>query len=130
MAFLCSTAMTHFKRREVQIPHYHIKRVLAALSAGKEKIQELRLLLEHRSTANIGLRNPCLLHLMCCPCRCARPNLERDSAKWDILRASGWTDTQAESLADVQTGVSRDSYANFLPLGHTLVDQLPLRATN
>lgn len=40
-AFLCSTDVTHLKRREVQIPHYHIKRALVALSAGTESIQEL-----------------------------------------------------------------------------------------
>jgi len=80
MALLCSTDVTHLKRREVQIPHYHIKRALAALSAANENIQELWLLLEHRSTANVGLRNHCLLQLTCCPCLC-QAKIERDSAK-------------------------------------------------
>lgn len=126
-AFLCSTDVTHLKRREVQTPHYHIKRALVALSAGKGNIQELTAAAGTQKYCKHWPQKPLFAPFYVLPLSLCQARIERDSAKWDILQASGWSHTQTESTGDVH---QKTSMVNVLLGGHTLVDQPPRWTTN
>lgn len=50
------------------------------------------------------------------PLLMCQAKIKRDSAKWDILRASGWTNIQTDSFGDLQTRVIRDMYGKSLAI--------------
>lgn len=122
MAFLCSTDVTHLKSREVQIPHYHIKSALVALSAGKENFQEFWLLLEHRNATNCSETITCAALV---DVQGQNPKRLCQTGRAKSIRL----DWQMDSAGDLQT-TGKTSTVNILPLGCNSVGQPPLRVTN